>query len=44
MVKKIFIYSTEEVKNMATSSKPIASSVEGEGAARSLDSELKSET
>ncbi|KAH9731425.1 auxin response factor 18 [Citrus sinensis] len=44
MVKKIFIYSTEEVKNMATSSKPIASSVEGEGTAISLDSELKSET
>ncbi|KAL9435276.1 hypothetical protein AB3S75_021531 [Citrus x aurantiifolia] len=44
MVKKIFIYSTEEVKNMTTSSKPIASSVEGEGTAISLDSELKSET
>lgn len=44
MVKKIFIYSTEDVKNMTTSCKLIASSVEGEGTAISLDSEHKSET
>lgn len=44
MVKKIFIYSTEDVKNMTTSRKLIAYSVEGEATAISLDSEHKSET
>lgn len=44
MVKKIFIYSTEDVKNMTPSRRLIASSVEGEGTAKNLDSEHKSET
>lgn len=44
MVKKIFIYSTEDVKNTTTSRKLIAYSVEGEATAISLDSEHKSET
>ncbi|KAF8413336.1 hypothetical protein HHK36_001315 [Tetracentron sinense] len=45
MVRKIFIYSSEEVKKMSTRSKlPQASSLEGEGTVVNLDSELKTET
>ncbi|OAY62147.1 auxin response factor 9 isoform X2 [Manihot esculenta] len=44
MVKKILIYSSEEVKKMSTRSKLHASSLEDEGTIASLDSEHKSET
>ncbi|KAK9279761.1 hypothetical protein L1049_013443 [Liquidambar formosana] len=44
MVRKIFIYSSEEVKKMKPRCKLPASSVEGEGTVASLDSELRSET
>lgn len=44
MVKKIIIYSSEEVKKMSTRSKLHASSLEDEGTIASLDSEHKSET
>ncbi|GLT84793.1 hypothetical protein SLE2022_030070 [Rubroshorea leprosula] len=44
MARKIFIYSTEEVKKMTARRKlPASSSLEGEGTVLSLDSELKSE-
>lgn len=44
MVKKIFIYSSEEVRKMTTRCKLTASSVEGEGTVISLDSEHRSDT
>lgn len=43
MVKKIFIYTSEEVKKMSTRFKLPVSSLEGEGTTASLVSELKSE-
>lgn len=43
MVRKIFIYSSEEVKKMSTRCKLPASSLEGEGTVVSLDSEHRSE-
>ncbi|KAJ9171522.1 hypothetical protein P3X46_014880 [Hevea brasiliensis] len=44
MVKKILIYSSEEVKKMSTRYKFLASSLEDEGTIASLDSQHKSET
>ncbi|KAK6260536.1 hypothetical protein SCA6_015010 [Theobroma cacao] len=44
MVRKIFIYSSEEVKKMSARCKFPASSLEGEGTVVSLDSEHRSET
>ncbi|XAR62953.1 hypothetical protein NMG60_11022708 [Bertholletia excelsa] len=44
MARKIFIYSSEEVKKMSPRCKLLASSLEGEGTNISLDSELKSES
>ncbi|OMO64276.1 hypothetical protein CCACVL1_21900 [Corchorus capsularis] len=44
MVRKIFIYSNEEVKKMSARCKFPVSSLEGEGTVVSLDSEHKSET
>ncbi|KAK6919962.1 B3 DNA binding domain [Dillenia turbinata] len=44
MVRKIFIYSSDEVKKMKPKSKLPASSVDGEGTIISLDSEVRSET
>lgn len=45
MVRKIFIYSSEEVKKMTPKCKLPASSLEGEGGTVvSLESELRSET
>ena len=43
MVRKIFIYSSEEVKKMKPRCKLSASSLEGEGTVISLDSELRTE-
>ncbi|KAL9385294.1 hypothetical protein Peur_022304 [Populus x canadensis] len=43
MVKKIFIYSSEEVKKMSTRCKLPASSFEGEGTVVSMESEHKSD-
>lgn len=43
MVKKIFIYSSEEVKKMRPGCKLPLSSLEGEGTILSLESDLKSE-
>ncbi|XWS76863.1 hypothetical protein CRYUN_Cryun01aG0214500 [Craigia yunnanensis] len=44
MVRKIFIYSSEEVKKISARCKFPASSLEGEGTVVSLDSEHRSET
>ncbi|XVE73689.1 hypothetical protein DITRI_Ditri11bG0139300 [Diplodiscus trichospermus] len=44
MVRKIFIYSSEEVKKISARCKLPASSLEGEGTVVSLDSEHRSET
>lgn len=44
MVRKIFIYSSEEVKKIGARCKFPASSLEGEGTVVSLDSEHRSET
>ena len=44
MVRKIFIYSSEEVKKISARCKFPASSLEGEGTVVSLDSEHTSET
>ncbi|KAL6322093.1 hypothetical protein AAG906_005027 [Vitis piasezkii] len=43
MVRKIFIYSSEEVKKMSPRCKLSASSLDGEGTVISLDSELRTE-
>jgi auxin response factor len=43
MVKKIFIYSSEEVKKMSTRCKLPASSFEGEVTVVSMESEHKSD-
>lgn len=43
MVRKIYIYSSEEVKKMSTRCKLSASSLEGEGTIVSLDSEQRAE-
>ncbi|KAJ4956097.1 hypothetical protein NE237_012880 [Protea cynaroides] len=44
MVRKILICSSQQVKKMSSGSKILASSVEGDGAVASMDSELKTET
>ncbi|EEF39042.1 Auxin response factor, putative [Ricinus communis] len=44
MVRKILIYSSEEAKKLKTRCKLLASSLEGEGAIASLDSEHRSDT
>lgn len=45
MVRKIFIYTTEEVKKMNSVGKlPLSTSLDGEGTIMSLNSELKSES
>ena len=44
MVRKIYIYSSEEVKKMCTRCKVTASSLEGEGTNVSSDSEHRAET
>ncbi|XP_050237201.1 auxin response factor 18-like [Mercurialis annua] len=44
MVRKIIIYSSEEVKNMRTKCKLLTSSLEGSGTIASLDSEHRSDT
>nr|KJB09636.1 hypothetical protein B456_001G153900 [Gossypium raimondii] len=44
MVRKIFIYSSEEVKKISPRCKFAVSSLEGEGTAVTIDSEHKSET
>lgn len=43
MARKIFIYTSEEVRKMSPRSKLPVSSLEVEGTIASLDSELKSE-
>lgn len=42
MVKKIFVYTIDEVKKMTPRCRPPTSSVGGEGTTVNLDSELKS--
>ncbi|KAL5726906.1 Arf11p [Ranunculus cassubicifolius] len=44
MVKKIYIYSSQDVRKMTTGSKLLSSSFEDEGTVISLDSEQKQET
>lgn len=43
MVRKIFIYSSDEVKKLNPRCKLSASSLEGEGTVISMDSELRNE-